>query len=43
MQETDYIPPRMEITQDEFNHIKDPIGKMLVQDYIRRGYWTVIN
>lgn len=43
MQETEYIPPRAEITQEELNHIRDPIKKVLAQDYIRRGYWTVIN
>lgn len=32
----------MEITKEEFENIPDPIGKLLVQDYIRRGYWTVI-
>lgn len=38
----EYIPPRAEITQEELNHIKDPIKKVLAQDYIRRGYWKLI-
>ncbi|WP_214035316.1 hypothetical protein [Methanospirillum sp.] len=38
----DYKPSPMEITKEEFEHISDPIGKIIVADYIKRGYWTLV-
>ena len=41
-QQEEYVPQKMEITREELQHIADPIGRLLVEDYIRKGHWTVI-
>ncbi len=37
-----FIPPTLEITNEELRNIPDPIMKMLAEDYVRRGFWKIV-
>lgn len=37
-----FIPPPLELTREELQHIPDPIVRMLAEDYVRRGFWKIV-
>lgn len=43
VQKHEYIPRRMTITREHIEHIKDPIKKAIAEEYVKKGYWTLIN